>query len=102
MGSKTSGKREPKRRKDQVTGLLGVIVATDLPARVIGTAQCGGLVIPAACPHCHARPPMWATSEWEGHCMCGEDFFRLRGEIRFGPTMQQEPVYAIPAGEADV
>jgi hypothetical protein len=100
MGSKHSGKREPRRRKDQVTGLLGVIVATDLPARVIGTAQCGGLVVPHTCQKCHAGAPMYAVSDWEGHCMCGWDFFRLRGEIRFGPTMQQEPVYAIPTGEA--
>jgi hypothetical protein len=98
MGGKGSGKRDKYKRRP-VMGLLGAVLESDLPTRVIGTAQCGGLVVPRTCQKCHAGAPMYATSAWEGHCMCGWDFFRLRGEIRFGPTMQQEPIYALATGE---
>lgn len=99
MGGKGSGKREPKRKRHQVTGLLGVVLATDIPVRVIGTAQRGGSEMPRTCGNCHAAPPMFSTSEWEAHCMCGWDYFRLRGEIRFAATMQTAPVYAGSVGE---
>lgn len=92
MGGKGSGRKE--KRRTQHTGLLGVVLATDIPARVIGVEQRGGHEVPPTCPHCHAGPPDWAVSEWEGHCRCGEDFFVLRGEIRFHAHRQQPPVYA--------
>ena len=100
MGGKGSGKREPKRKRHQQTGLLGVVLATDIPARVIGVAQYGGLEIPRTCQKCHATGPMYTVSGWEGHCMCGWDFFRLRGEIRFAHTVLKAPVYAGIEGEA--
>ena len=92
MGGKGSGRRE--QRRTQQTGLLGVVLATDLPTRVIGVQQRGGGRVPDTCPKCRQGAPDWAVNEWEGHCRCGEDFFRLIGEIRFHAHRQRQPVYA--------
>ena len=72
-----------QRRKQHrmVEGLLGPALETPEPARVEGVVQCGGEVIPPACPHCRAEAPMWTCDEYRrlATCVaCGADFYATR------------------------
>jgi len=98
MGGKGSGKRDRYKRR-KVMGLLGSVLESDIPTRVIGVAQRAEPVIPTACPHCHMGAPMWARSPWEGHCRCGTTIFRTIGETRFAAHRQRPPTYAAAARE---
>ena len=95
MGGPGSGKREKVESRRQVTGLLGPVLLTDVPTRVIGVGQRGGPEpVPLACPHCHSSGLMWVRSPWQGHCRaCGADFYRTRGEVRFAKHRQRMPQY---------
>ena len=96
MGGKGSGKRDAYKRR-KVMGLLGSVLESDIPTRVIGVAQMAEDVIPTACPHCHVGPPgscMWATTPWVGHCSCcGTTIVRTVGAVRFNAHRQRPPKY---------
>lgn len=60
------------------TGLLGPVTQSVAPCLIEGVRQRAGETMPAACPHCHADPPVWVATYWVGHCMCGTTWFRTQ------------------------
>ncbi|HJQ66349.1 MAG TPA: hypothetical protein VJ816_08230 [Gemmatimonadales bacterium] len=96
MGGKGSGRRDKYKRR-KVEGLLGPVLETDIPTRVLGVAQMAEDMIPSACPRCHCSPPesaMWSRTEWVGHCSCcGTTIVRTIGSVAFKAHRQRPPVY---------
>lgn len=63
-------------RHTKQIGLLGPALECALPARIEGTQQRGGPIMPAICPHCYIGPPAWTLDTAMGHCrMCGATWF---------------------------
>jgi hypothetical protein len=87
------------RKHTMVTGLLGPVTQTRIPAQVEGVRQMAGPLIPADCPHCHADGLMWVRGPDMGWCRtCGQCWERTEHVIAAPSARHGGNPHPVPLG----